>query len=67
MHHAEELRPAPARSDPAAPIAFVDRAPRAARDGIGNAVPPPVMRRMLSFYELEERAPEEPLAKRLRA
>ena len=37
-----------------------------ARDGIGNAVPPPVMRRMLSFYELEERAPEEPLAKRLR-
>ena len=38
-----------------------------ARDGIGNAVPPPVMRRMLSFYGLEERAPEEPLAKRLRA
>ena len=31
MHHTEELRPAPARSDPAAPIAFVDRAPRAAR------------------------------------
>ena len=31
MHHPEELRPAPARSDPAAPIAFVDRAPRTAR------------------------------------
>jgi hypothetical protein len=31
MHHTEELRPAPARSDPAAPIAFVDRAPRTAR------------------------------------
>ena len=28
MHHPEELRPAPERSDPAAPIAFVDRAPQ---------------------------------------
>ena len=37
-----------------------------ARDGIGNAVPPPVMRRMLSFYGLEERAPEEPAVKRRR-
>ena len=65
MHHPEELRPAPARSDPAAPIAFVDRAPRT-RDGIGNAVPPPVMHRLLSFYKLKERAPEEPAAKRRR-
>ena len=38
-----------------------------ARDGIGNAVPPPVMQRMLSFYGLKERAVEEPVAKRRRA
>ena len=38
-----------------------------ARDGIGNAVPPPVMQRLLSFYKLEERAVEEPVAKRRRA
>ena len=38
-----------------------------ARDGIGNAVPPPVMQRMLSFYGLKERAVEEPAAKRRRA
>ena len=38
-----------------------------ARDGIGNAVPPPVMHRLLSFYKLKERAPEEPAAKRRRA
>ena len=38
-----------------------------ARDGIGNAVPPPVMQRLLSFYKLKERAPEEPAAKRRRA
>ena len=37
-----------------------------ARDGIGNAVPPPVMHRLLSFYKLKERAPEEPAAKRRR-
>ena len=37
-----------------------------ARDGIGNAVPPPVMRRMLSFYGLEGRAAAEPAAKRRR-
>ena len=35
-------------------------------DGIGNAVPPPVMHRLLSFYKLKERAPEEPAAKRRR-
>ena len=38
-----------------------------ARDGIGNAVPPPVMQRLLSFYKIEERAVEEPVAKRRRA
>ena len=37
-----------------------------ARDGIGNAVPPPVMHRLLSFYKLEERAAVEPAAKRRR-
>ena len=38
-----------------------------ARDGIGNAVPPPLMHRLLSFYRLEGRAVEEPAAKRWRA
>ena len=42
---------------------IVRRAPRA----IGNAVPPPLMHRLLSFYRLEGRAVEEPAAKRWRA
>ena len=37
-----------------------------ARDGIGNAVPPPVMHRLLSFYGLEGRAAAEPAVKRRR-
>ena len=48
-------------------LSTVRRAPRAAARCPQRPAPaPPVMHRLLSFYKLKERAPEEPAAKRRR-